>query len=345
MAKIALIEASPSHDECLYAQIKFLKSDNHQVILICNHKLKERVEGFDGVDQFMFLELTSKLKKYYTWFTLWRYLRTAKIDKVVFNTAESHIYKLLLFPFPKRIELIGTIHNAFKLKSNRKQKKIDQKLDKYFTLSEYITRQMKSEKLTQKPVGTFFPMLFPSFENSITKPKNEIWITIPGGIALDKRDYNSLLQLEIPSNYKIILLGKPYTKENIDFIEQLKNSAFKSQLICFKDYIPLSLFHSYIANSDYILPLIHPNGQSFDKFLKYKITGSNNLAYGYKIPMLMEQAFANFDDFKDCATFYDFKDLNSIFELIQKDEKKYYQEKIWEFEYQKKKYLDFLFSK
>ena len=55
--KIALVEMGGSHDECLYAQIRYLKADGHHVTLICNSSLKSNVEYFDGLDAVHYIEL------------------------------------------------------------------------------------------------------------------------------------------------------------------------------------------------------------------------------------------------------------------------------------------------
>jgi len=207
MTKIALIEVTHFHDECLFSQIRFLKHKDHHITLICNILLKDRVKMYNNVDEFVYIDTSSKFKKYKSWFKILRYVTKNNISKVIFNTAENHIYKLLLLPFPRKTELIGTIHNANKL-VNRKQKKISRKIHKYLTLSDLTKEQILREKLTNNPVSSYYPIFFPEYENKIKKAKNEIWVTIPEAIDFKKRDYSILKELKIPDHFKIILLGK-----------------------------------------------------------------------------------------------------------------------------------------
>src|SRR5690554_4255367 len=103
MANVALIEINNFHDECLYSHILFLKSANHHITLICNEKLKSRVSNFP-VDEFVYLNQDSKIKKYQNWFLIRKIIVKQKITKVILNTAEKNIYKLLMLPFPAYAE-------------------------------------------------------------------------------------------------------------------------------------------------------------------------------------------------------------------------------------------------
>jgi hypothetical protein len=52
--------------------------------------------------------------------------------------------------------------------------------------------------------------------------------------------------------------------------------------------------------SDIVMPLL-----SMETYGKYRISGSCNLAYGYKIPLYMEQKLRHVPDFENIALFYD----------------------------------------
>ena len=71
----------------------------------------------------------SKIKKYYAWYKIRKYLIDNNFSKVIFNSAERNILKLIYF-LPTKIECIGTIHNANKLIKKDYQKKISKRLKK-----------------------------------------------------------------------------------------------------------------------------------------------------------------------------------------------------------------------
>ncbi|MGY8932962.1 MAG: hypothetical protein ACKVIM_02190 [Flavobacteriales bacterium] len=343
MIKIALIEVGAMHDECLHSQIQFLKHKNHEVTLFCHSDLEARVKDLPDVSKIIYLDLGTKIKKYYTWYKIRKYLINNNFSKVIFNSAERNILKLIFF-IPTKIECIGTIHNAHKLIKTDYQKKITKRLKKYLTLNDFIKNNIQKEKLTSNKISCYYPIFFPKAKRSLVKPKKEIWITIPGGFDFNKRDYYIFKNWQIPKHTKIIFLGKYNNLEARKFIIDLKSHSSFSSFIFFDNYISNELFHDYIMQSDFILPLIHPNVPYYNLYLKYKISGSYNLAFAYKIPLLIEQSFSHVEDFEENSIFYNYKNINNIFNIIKKNSKEFYQNPKWEFEYQKEKYLSFIFG-
>jgi len=344
MVKIALIEINNFHDECLYSHILFLKSGEHHVTLICNQKLRTRVENFPA-DDIVFLNMNSKIKKYKNWFLIRKIILKQKISKVILNTAEKNIYKLLMLPFPRSVEFIGTVHNVQKIKNSRKQRLIISKLDKILTLGKFIYRNLKEEKLVTQKANYYYPIFFEEHPQIIQKPRNEIWITIPGIIDFKKRDNQRVHDCPIPENVKIIMLGRPVSEEACEFLKQLKNHPTAQQFITFDGFIPPDLFHSYIRESDYILPLIHENTESFSDYLRYKISGSYNLAFAYKIPLLLDESLKEIEDFKGNAIFYQPENLCELFRELKPEKNIFFKNPELTFEYQKENYLNFIFDR
>lgn len=344
MAKIALIEINNFHDECLYSHILFLKSENHSVTLICNQKLKSRIENFPA-DEIVYLNLNSKIQKYKSWFLVRRMILKQKISKVILNTAEKNIYKLLMLPFPRSVEFIGTVHNIQKIKNSRKQRLIISKLDKILTLGKFIFRNLQEEKLTNKKANYYYPIFFEKHPQIVQKPENEIWISIPGIIDFNKRDNQRIHGCHIPENVKIIMLGRPVGEEACEFLRQLKNHPTAGQFITFNEFISPDLFHSYIKASDYILPLIHENTESFSDFLRYKISGSYNLAFAYKIPLLLDESLKGIEDFRDNAIFYKPDELCGLFKELKPEKNAFYKNPELTFEHQNENYLNFIFDR
>ncbi len=344
MRKVALIEAGAFHDECLYSQIQYLKRDDVQVTLFCHAALQPRVDSLPDLHEIVYLDLSSKTKKYKSWFSTWRKIVKGKFSTVIFNSAESNIIKLISFPFPKRIKMVGTLHNAHNLFEKKKQRKVTKRIDTYLTLNDFVTQNILAENLTTKKVGTYYPIFFPEYPNRLEKPEGEIWITVPGVISQNKRDYSVFEDWNLPKHVKIIFLGRPEDEEAKAFIERAKQYPTAQNFVFFDAFISNELFHDYIKQSDYILPLIHPNNAFFERFRKYKISGSYNLAFGYRIPLLMEQSFNDIPDFQENAIFYDYKNMDGLFENIEKIKKEYYQDPKWTFDHQKQNYLQLIFG-
>lgn len=338
--KVAIIELSHSHDECIYSQIQFLVSDGgYDVTVICNEIIHNRLKGnLDGVGV-KIIEIRRGINLPFDIIRLRSYIVRKKFDKVIFNTATGNIIKLLmLLPFPKFIEFVGIIHNISKLSGSVNQDIISKKVNKYYVLSEYL----KDNAPSKYNIEYFYPMFFPGTENlEIEKSNNEIWICIPGQIERRRRDYDGLfLQLsrnKLKENIKFILLGSGDTKYIKNNLEKL---GIKGQFVWWDSYVGTPIFENYIEKSDYILPLIHPHHESFTLY-KNQISGTFNLAYGYGKPMLMEESLEGITDFKGIV-FYKAEQLIEVLNTLQTAPINPYNSERWSFETQKNRFMDFL---
>jgi len=194
----------------------------------------------------------------------------------------------------------------------------------------------------------------PDYSSSkIHKPEDEFWVCIPGRVEQKRRDYKALLnnleKTSLSKNVKIILLGKIDDK----LVDELKSSLIKlnlvNQIIVFDDFITNDIFYSYLKMSDLVLPLIHPENIWFKKYFKTQISGSYNMAFTYRIPMLCEESFSGYEDFKDTSFFYKPEDLiekinelsfNKNFYLTATS--KMYNLPKWNSDNQYKKYINFI---
>lgn len=299
--RIALIELGNSHDECLYSQIKILMSSEPiHLTLIANVALKEHAKYFHNLDESVFVSIRKGFKSWIDIYRVWKLCRIRKFDKVIFNTAQGKtVSKLLLFPFQKHTQFYGILHNVRKLIASKSQQIITKKLESYFILADYFQQHIPYKC----KVEVFYPIFYPEYPSvNIYKPKDEIWVCIPGQVELKRRDYRSLFEsiskYGLPQNVKFILLGRydhphgdgAYIKEEIQALNVEENFQL------WKEFVPVNEFHAYVKSCDYILPLIHEDDISGELY-SYQISGAFNLAMGYQKPMLIEEAMAEKFDF------------------------------------------------
>jgi hypothetical protein len=114
----------------------------------------------------------------------------------------------------------------------------------------------------------------------------------------------------------------------------------------FEDFIDDATYHSYIQRSDIIMPLLHGREK---RYLGKLIPGSINLAFAYKIPLLIENEFSQFHDFATCGFSYTMDNIVPILNDLSTDpgalEVKRNQILTYPkfaYEYQKKNYITFL---
>jgi hypothetical protein len=318
---VVIIELGGSHAECIHAQIHYLTTAGYQVHLICDEVVWSQIEEKQrlvGVQ--IHPSRRNILQRILTIVKTHRYLRKYGICLMVINTIEvSAINDICCFPLPRKLKCVGLLHNARKLLTGRSLRFIvGKKVKKFFVFGEYIRKSFQPQ--TKYKLAVFYPIYFPTFTPvSVKKSTDEIWITIPGVVEPLRRDYTRLLQgIKEKGLYpaiKIIFLGKWNTGKYPDIARLLEETGvWKNQIVMFEEFIDNSVFHSYLRQSDLILPLMHPsvNNLLSAYYRDHRISGSFNLSFAYKIPMLIEQSMMQFDDFRDCSFFYKAEDLIDV---------------------------------
>lgn len=349
--KIALIELSSSHEECLYSQIKILKSDaSNEVHLIVNESLQKSVSYHDLLDKFTAVKFRSGFKRVFDLLILWKLIQKESYDKVILNTAQSNnIRDFFIMPYSSKIDFIGVLHNIKKLENSFSQKIISLRVKKYFVLSDEFKEQVLKLNKRHLKVESFYPIYFPNISTNLeVKIMDDLWITIPGSVEFNRRDYQlifeSLQKTKLNRNIKILFLGRlKKTSSEYEYIsKKIQELKLENNIILFDRFIENDEFYSYIENSDFLLPLIHLNPDKNSAY-KYKITGTFNLAIGFKKPMLLHECFKNHDDFINNAIFYNDDNLISMLNKVSPNEIEHaFIDKKWNFETQMNKYIKFI---
>lgn len=342
--KIALIELGGSHDECLYSHIKILKSTKPvHLTLVTNRSLQENIKYYDNVDNTVLFDMDRGIKLWLKIVKVWLFCRKQKFDKIILNTAQGSVSsKLLLFPFSTKTRFYGILHDTRKLSTSVSQKHITKKLDSYFILSEYLRHKM--------PLGinhtVFYPVFFPEYpKHDVPKPKDEVWICIPGQVELKRRDYETLFQsirvYGLQQDTRLIFLGR-YGHKHGDkdyLLNKLNELDLHKKVHIYEDFIPVSLFHTMLRQSDYILPLIHTEDISGELYT-HQISGAFNLAVAYQKPLLLEDKIASVFEVNEAITYPKHALMHIINDLPPYDRKDFYQDKKWTFDFQRENYLN-----
>jgi hypothetical protein len=356
--KVALIELGGSHAECLPTQIHYLKTAGYRVHLICDEAVWSQIEEKEqlaGVQ--VHKRQRNRLQTIATVLKIHRYFRTHKIDFMIVNTIEAAtIRELCIFPFPKKLNATGVLHNAEKLTKGRTLRWIvGRRVKKFFVLSESIRQTYQPQ--TRYRLEAFYPVYFPKWEHAPAhKAEDEIWITVPGAVETQRRDYAGLLQgikeRGLRPQIKIIFLGKWDERRCPELAVWLEQAgAARHQILVFKQFLTNAVFHDYIRQSDLIAPLIHPSADNRPStfYGNHRISGAFNLSFGYKIPMLIENSMSHDAVFKDTSFFYDANDLVDVINSFphRKDELQIMRKAMandarWQEENLLRKYIDFI---
>ncbi len=303
---VLIIELGGSHAECIYSTVHFLKHNHCEVHVACNESLVRFLP--ESLQLSGILDLPNHLnffRQIQSFIQIRKYISDHRIDTIIINTTEIKVVRNLSLVLPRK-NTIGLVHNAQKLKNSSTFSKIlYRKIKKYLVLSDYLLTEI--DPLPKYNVSSFYPIYFPKVEIlSPLKSADEYWITIPGIVNLERRDYLSLVHYiskhTFPENIKFIFLGKFNERE--DLVTALADSGvWHSQIKTFDYQLEYNEFHSYIQQSDLMLPLINSEANGF--YGNTRISGTFNLGLGYKKPFLLNRKYESNKDLSCFSHYYD----------------------------------------
>lgn len=346
---VALIELAHSHDECMFSQINALQAVNAKIFLVCHPQVFERLSPhfvFEGVH---IVENTGAafgdLKNMRA---VVRFLKENGIQKAVFNTAQGGHIRNLRFMMPKQIECYGIIHTIKKFNESTTQKIIHKFIKKYAVLSDILKEGIKTE--FRGKVTSYYPIEFPNFGKHRLKHSSDIWVTIPGGIETRRKDLSALIPMitQTPDHVKFVFAGKsdPEKAEIQQLLNEINDAGLNDRMIHFDTYISNEEFYQLIRSSEFLMPLIHPDTPSSSEYPYNQISGSFNLSFGFRIPLLMHTAYAHLEDLRHSATFYDLETFGEDFQLATENSTNKIAEIVsnekWQIDVQRSKYLQFI---
>lgn len=323
--KVAIIEAGTGHDECLYSQLLFLKtiSDIH-ITLITTQNILSRNIFHEIVNETLIIGENAKPKEI---LKVWVYLNFRGINIAIFNTAQGGFAKkMLALPYIRKIKFVGILHNIRKLESSFGQKIISSKIKKYFVLNRYLLPLLAERVVQSKNFTDIYTIFYPEHKPlpSVVKPENEIWICIPGQVELKRRDYDLLFdvleQMNLPAHIKFVLLGKSMHKQGAGIYIQnrIQSAGLQSNFLTWSGFIDNETFYTYLQLSDFLMPLIHPEHYTFEQY-RHQVSGTYNLALGFRKTMLMHEVFQSYSDFEKNAIFYNKQNLAELLKSLNKE--------------------------
>lgn len=355
--KAALLEIYDSHDETLFSQIRFLQAGGYQVTLITSLQLKNAVKDYHSCQEHVYVDIKGK-KGLAQWRALWKlrnYIVREGFEAVIFNTAHGTLLRNFFFlPFPKRIRFYGVLHMLQKLKGSFTQNRISRRIPNYLVLNDYLLDEVKKwphRGLRFGALYSIFPPRFPE-ANAPEKPPGVLWVAIPGTVEYTRRDYKALVksvsEMKHRDGIQFLILGNgdhPKYGNGRDLQKLVSERGLQDNFVFFNGFLGNDVFHHYISRCDAVMPLAHPLNSDFTNYRENQISGAFNLAFAYKIPLLMHEAYRGIPDFDENGVFYREEDLATLLDRLPEalaEKKESYQQAKWSFDFQAKQYLDFI---
>ena len=319
---VALFELGGSHTECMHTQIKALKNNGNDIYLICNDSLVNEFPDTTVFTEIQTHNINKSLKSQITAIKkIRKFLKNNDINTIIINTLEISIVRNLLafLPLPKVKNYVGLLHNGKKINGKRRRefKWSRRRVNKIFVLSQNTLQHLNTNNLPFT-INYFYPIYFPNYSDiNISKPENEFWITVLGHMSRHDVGYifQSMEKEKLDKSVRIILLGT-LLEEEFPLYKQV--IAESENLVKFNSRVPNNVVDAYLKYSDIVMPLF-----DHETMGPLRISGAYNSAYGYNIPLYIDNRFKNHIDFKEVALFFDRSEniVNQINQLINnKDE-------------------------
>ncbi|MFA7625734.1 MAG: hypothetical protein WCZ17_01690 [Candidatus Kapaibacterium sp.] len=309
--KIILIEICGSHDECIYAQAQVFKRLGYDVLIIASDDLSDRFTDYDiDVELEYFSFSKNRLNNLSKLFKIKKLIKNVNPAHIQFNTASNSLVMDLLFLLGKKYSYSGIIHSLKKLTEGTTQKIINRYIKKYFVLNDFLLDFIP--KLTSAhEFESFYTASFPYNFDIHSRDDSIFKICIPGNVEYKRRDYLYLTELakspNLNPNVVFEILGNSkhrYSCGN-DLKEKVKHCDSSDRFIFHDNFIEPYKFHKNVQSSDLIMPLLHPNVEYYESYLTNQISGTYNLSFAYRIPMLISKPFDIVEDIRNTAFFYD----------------------------------------
>lgn len=303
---VALLEIGGSHDECLLTQFHALKSVNKRIVFITTQDIMDRNPAFsEYIDILYILDQNELEARFKVAKKIKELLKKEHVSKVVMNTAHGNIMRnLALICLFNKMEFLGVMHTIIKLEGSFTQKVISWKVKKYFLLSQFL--QEKARAMSKLSFGSFYPIRFDVKNEVVEKVQGRI--VIIGGLENRRKDLLGFVDMlqNVKGDYEFIFLGKsdPNHDEVIAFKNKLSEKGMSEKVKLYDSFVSNEEFAKTVQSCEAILPLVHPETPSAQEYFKRQISGAMTVAFGYKKPLLIHEAYQHIEEMQVASVYY-----------------------------------------
>lgn len=306
--RVAILEIGGSHDECILSQLIGLKAANCWIVFCGTREMLKKNSRFETyIDAFHEVILPhSTFGDFFAMVRLNKWFLANAIDVVIANTAQGGHIRNLCLTAPSKVKFLGIIHTIKMLDGSFTQSLISRKIKQYFVLSDTLKKYVG-----EKPgihIHSFYPLSYPHFSQQIEKLPGEFRVAIIGGVENRRKDLDGFLTMAqaTPEHVQFYFLGKSNLEsDEVKLFEQrLSDLQLTSRVHLFNTFVSEELFDAHLQETDAIFPLVHPETPSADEYFSRQISGAINVAFSYKIPMMIHENYQDWEDFQSGVVFY-----------------------------------------
>lgn len=315
--RVAILEIGGSHDECILSQLIGLKAANCWIVFCSTREMLDKNSQFEQyIDVFHEVELPrSTFGDFFAMVRLNKWFAANAIDIVIANTAQGGHIRNLCLTASSKVKFFGIIHTIKMLNGSFTQSLISRKIKQYFVLNDTL-KQYIGEKPGMQ-IHSFYPLSYPHFDQQEEKSPGGFRIAIIGGVENRRKDLDGFLTMAqcVPDHVHFYFLGKsnPESDEVKLFEQRLTELQLNERVHLFNTFVSEASFDACLRQMDAIFPLVHPGTPSADEYFSRQISGAINVAFSYKIPMMIHENYQDWEDFKSGVVFYNLTDFQDQF--------------------------------
>jgi len=306
---LAFIELS-HHTDSIHSHLLFLK-DLFRIHLVINEWALPYIATSIPLASVRTLKVSGRSALAVAWETN-KILRDLGPKLAFFHTAQGSILRALCFLLPRALPLMGLHHNPQKLirYASFSQSLISRRLKHYFVLADYIRENIGPRLSPGIRVQDFYAVYAekPAGFREIPRAR-ALRVVVPGRVEQTRRDFFGLLSaLEakpLAEGVEIVVLGDGSKGQGPQLRERLRALGLDPHFHFFEGFVSEDDMASTLASCDAVLPLLHPGMPQFELFEKYKASGTFNLAYRYKKPLLLHQSLAGLKTYQGLCVGYE----------------------------------------
>lgn len=317
---VVLVELTGSHDECMYSMMKIYNALDYEVHIVASSELIGRFERYQAIKSIEFFDIPKGRLNYFgSLLKIRKYLKSINPDLIYLNTAANNIMLDLLLVLGKKYKYTGLLHSVQKLNQSNTQNLISKYISKYYVLMDYL---LDFVPIHMKNRVDSLYLVYNTIDDNNYPKSDELQICIPGQIEFKRRDYRFLLDLaaskELNPKIKFVILGNinQVSGNGSEFVKLAESKGITNRFITFDRFISPGEFLKYVATSDLIMPLLHPNVDFFNNYLTNQISGSFIHSFTHRVPMLINKEFEIIDDILDSSFIYDDRNAIEILNLL-----------------------------
>ncbi|MBV6646613.1 MAG: hypothetical protein KI790_14245 [Cyclobacteriaceae bacterium] len=308
---VAIIELGKGHTELIPSHLRMLHGHADQIFYVGLHR-HLKILDITKFDRALTIHGKSGISGLIELWHIRQFLKGNKVTHVIFNTTKGSKILKLTYLIPSSIHQSGVLHELLDLQRSTSQKLISRRLSKYMVLSQSIFVHATKQKT--KVGNYFYPIYFTTYTPK-SQDQISISIAIPGNIEQKRRDYLGLidqLRGKALKNIQFIVLGDSTFRDGPMIKDKVQEAGLTDHFKFFEGFIDEDTYYRLVSNCHAVAPLLHPNVKDYEKYMTSKISGSFNLAFGFKKPLLLPHSLANLDEFISVSIGYDMGSLSSF---------------------------------